>query len=381
MTSGTVELFGQASLLGRTVEQFAHDRIRPVAAELDSSGRFPAEIYQEMAAMGLFGITLPEDVGGGGGSYAEFAEAMELIGYGYASVADQVGLVEIVGHLISRHGTPTQKSQYLTPLLQAQLRCCYALTEPEAGSDLASIKTRARRSESGWLIQGEKIFIHNAPVADFALLLAVTDPDAGRRGMSTFLVPLDTPGVSISNKTEKMGQRASPLAGIHLDSVYVERDALLGDEGRGFHYVMSGLDVGRVGIASLALGISRAAIVGSIDHARNRKQFDKPIGANQGISFQIADMATEYQAAKGLIERAAGLLDRGEPATLACSMAKLYASEASVRHASAAVQIHGGSGYVRGIEAERLYRDARITMIYEGASEIQRLVISRGLLG
>lgn len=369
------------SLLGETVKQFAETRIRPQAERWDALSEYPAEIYDDLAQMGLLGITIPEEYGGGGGSFADFAETMELLSWGYASVADHVGLVELVGHIIARYGSPDQVDSFLRPMLAGTLQCAYALTEPGSGSDLASIRTRATRKDDRWIIDGEKIFIHNAPVADFALVLAVTDPDLRTRGMSAFLVPLDLPGVSVTGKFEKLGQRGSPLAGIHLDSVVVSDTALLGEEGRGFHYVMWGLDIGRLGIASLALGISRAALVASTEHAKSREQFGKPIGTNQGIAFPLADMATEYRAARALISEAAARLDAGERASVACSMAKLYASEACVRHASSAVQIHGGSGYIRGVEVERLYRDCRITMIYEGTSEIQRMVIARQLLG
>ncbi len=373
-------VFGPPSDVSEAVKRFADERIRPVTAELDATGGFPSEIYHELAQMGIFGMTVPTEAGGGGGSFRDFADAVEMLSYGYASVADQAGLVEIVGHLLARHGTDAQHTQRLEPLLRAEQHCAYAITEPEAGSDVGSIRTRATRTADGWTLRGEKIYIHNAPVADFALVLAVTDPSAGKRGMSVFVVPMDASGVSITNKSEKMGQRASPLAGIHFDDVVLAEDALLGEEGRGFHYVMWALDIGRVGIASLSLGISRAALIAACEQARTREQFGRPIGANQGVAFPIADMATEYRAAQMLVHDAADRLDRGERSTIASSMAKLYASEACVRHASAAVQVFGGSGYIRGYEVERLLRDARITLIYEGTSEIQRMVISRDLL-
>jgi alkylation response protein AidB-like acyl-CoA dehydrogenase len=374
-------LTGPLSDVGQTVERYVDRKIRPVVEELDATGRFPAEIYDELASMGLLGLTAPVELGGGGGGYQDFAEVMELLSYGYASVADQVGLVEILAHLLARHGTQKQQSDYLGPLVSAKLRGAYAITEPGAGSDAGSVSTRAVRCADGWRVSGEKIYIHNAPVADFAVALVVTDPDRGKRGLSTLIIPLDLPGVSIVNKAEKLGQRASPLSGIHLDDVLVPADALLGEEGRGFHNVMAALDVGRLGIAALSLGISRAALLSSVVQARQRVQFGRRIGDNQGVLFPLADLATEYRAGKALLQQAAALLDAGKPATVACSMAKLYTSEACVRHASAALQVYGGSGFIRGFEVERLYRDCRITQIYEGTSEIQRTVIGRQLLG
>lgn len=373
-------VLGALSPLGHTIEQFADREIRPIAEELDETGRYPENLYRKIAAMGLLGSTLSTDVGGGGGSFREFSEIMELLSYGYASVADHVGLVELVGQLLARHGTDEQRDRYLTPLLDGSRRCSYAITEPEAGSDAGSARTRAVPTATGWRVNGEKIFIHNAPMADFALTLVVTDPDAGKRGMSVLIVPLDLPGVTITNKADKMGQRASPVAGIHFADVDLPADAVLGEPGRGFHYMMGALDVGRLGIASLSLGISRAAILAATSHATSRAQFGSRIGDNQGVSFRLADMATEYGAARALVHRAAAELDEGRRATVTCSMAKLFASEACVRHASSAVQVHGGSGFIRGYEVERLYRDARITMIYEGTSEIQRLVIGRAML-
>ena len=374
-------MIGPLGELGRTVEDFSNRRIRPIVEELDASSRHPEELIPDIARMGLYGITIPEAHGGGGGSYREFSEAMEMLSYGYASVADHVGLVEIVSHLLSRRGTAAQRESHLAPLLAGQLRCAYAITEPGAGSDVAGITTRARRDGGDWVVNGEKIYIHNAPVADFAVTLVVTDPEAGHRGMSVLLVPLDADGVSITNKSEKLGQRGSPLAGIHFSDVRVPADAVLGEVGRGFHQMMGALDVGRVGIASLSLGISRAALIAAVDQATTRNQFGRRIADNQGVAFPLADMATEYRAARELVHAAAAELDGGGRSTVLCSMAKLYASEACVRHASMAVQIHGGAGFIRGYEVERLYRDARITTIYEGTSEIQRMVVSRALTG
>jgi alkylation response protein AidB-like acyl-CoA dehydrogenase len=373
-------VIGRLSELGSMVERFADERIRPQVEELDATSGFPADLYREIAGMGLLGVTIDERLGGGGGTYSDFSEVMELLSYGYASVSDHVGLVEIVAYLLATHGRSDQQDALLRPLLAGELQPAYAITEPEAGSDAAAVRTRATRVPGGWRIDGEKIYIHNAPVADFALALMVTDPDAGHRGMSVMVVPMDAPGVSITNKSEKMGQRASPLSGIHFDGVEVPEDNLLGTEGRGFHYMMEALDIGRLGIASLSLGISRAALFAAVTQARTRTTFGRPIADNQGVLFPIADVATEYRAARALVRSVAADMDAGSRSTVASSMAKLFASEACVRHASTAVQVFGGNGFVRGFEPERLHRDARITMIYEGTSEIQRMVIGRSLM-
>ncbi|MCQ4080881.1 acyl-CoA dehydrogenase family protein [Streptomyces sp. RB6PN25] len=363
------------------VREFATKRIRPVTEDLDATERFPSEIYEHMGQLGLFGITIPETDGGSGGTVTDYVSVMEELSYGYASVADQCGLVELVGSLLATFGSEQQKATYLPGLLAGTTRCSYALTEPGAGSDLGGLKTTARKDGNDWILNGEKIFIHNAPVADFAMVLAVTDPDKGKRGgMSMFLVEADLPGVQRAYHEKKMGQKASPVGGFIFSDVRLPADALLGAEGAGFSAVLQVLEKGRLGIGALANGISRAALDTAREHAQSRTQFGQPIGQFQAVAFTLADMATDYEAARLLLRRGAELLDRGEPAGMACSMAKLFASEASIRTTSRAVQILGGSGYIRGVEAERLYRDARITTIYEGTSEVQRLIISRSLL-
>lgn len=360
--------------------RFADDEIAPLAVELDETEQYPAELYRKLAEAGLFGISVPEELGGAGADVLAYAMVMEELSRGYASVADQVGLVELLGTLLTRHGTPAQQDRYLRPLLKAELRCAYALTEAEAGSDLAGLKTRARRTADGWVLDGAKLWIHNAPVADFAAVLARTDPEAGHRGMSILLVDLNSPGVTRDRKEHKMGQRASQVGGLRFDNVQVPADALLGEEGRGFHMMMSVLDKGRVGIGALALGILQAALEDSIDYAKQRRQFGQAIGDFQAVQWMIADMAKDAHAARLMILHAAQLLDGGGRATLEASMAKCFASDAAVSRTADAVQIHGGSGYIRGVRVERLFRDAKITQIYEGTNQIQRMIMARSLL-
>jgi alkylation response protein AidB-like acyl-CoA dehydrogenase len=362
------------------VRRFADERIRPVAAELDESERFPAELYAEMAGLGFFGVAIPEALGGAGGDALAYAVAMEELSRGYASVADQCGLVELVGTLLAAYGTPEQHERYLQPLLKAERRCAYALTEAQAGSDLSNLRSTAARTADGWTLTGSKLWIHNAPVCDFACVLARTDPAAGHRGMSIFLVDRDSPGFEVGRKERKMGQRASPVGALDFRDVRLPAVALLGPEGRGFHLMMSVLDKGRIGIGALAVGIVQAALEASIDYAKLRRQFDRPIAEFQAVQWMIADMAKDAHAARLMVHAAAAKLDSGERATIEASMAKCFAADAAVAHAANAVQIHGGSGYIRGFEVERLYRDAKITQIYEGTNQIQRMIIARQLL-
>jgi alkylation response protein AidB-like acyl-CoA dehydrogenase len=362
--------------LREMIADFVADRIVPLVPALDAKSQFPADLYREMAALNLFGITVPVEYGGVGARALDYLHVMEGLSFGYASVADQCGLVELVTTLLARYGTAEQRTRYLADLLTAQRFCAYALTEPQAGSDLRGIATRARQDGTGWILDGEKVFIHNAPVADVAVVLARTGDT-----LSVFLVDLELPGVTRTYKEHKMGQRASQVGGLRFEEVRLPEGALLGVEGAGFVYVTEVLAKGRLGIAGLSLGISRAALTLAAEHAEVRVAFDRPIGANQAVAFPLADAYLEYRAGLLLAEDAARLLDRGDTAAAtACSMAKLYASEACQRHTSTAVQVFGGAGYIEGCVAERLYRDARITTLYEGTSEIQRLIISRSIV-
>lgn len=362
-----------------TARRFAEDVVRPAAADLDRDETFPAEIYAQMGALGLFGITVPEEHGGAGLDTYAYSIVMEELSRGYASVADQCGLVELIGTLLTRYGTPEQL-QHLPGILAGKTRVAYCLTEAEAGSDLSNVRTTARETADGYVIDGGKLWIHNAPVADLGFVLASTDPSAGHRGMSIFLVDLHAPGVSRGPKEHKMGQRASQVGALTFDGVTVPREALLGPKGRGFHIMMSVLEKGRVGIASLAVGIAQAGLEAALSYARDRRQFGKPILDNQGLQWLLADMAKDIAAARALVERAALLIDHDKPATSASSMAKCFASDMAVAQTANAVQVFGGSGYIRGFEVERLYRDAKITQIYEGTNQIQRTIIARELI-
>ncbi|MEM8630383.1 MAG: acyl-CoA dehydrogenase family protein [Pseudomonadota bacterium] len=360
--------------------EFATDVIRPLAEQLDREERFPKELYQQMAELGLFGICVPEDLGGPGFDTLTYALVMEELSGGYASVADQCGLIELIATLLVRHGSKAQQDRWLADVLAARTLVAYCITEPEAGTDVSGIRTEAVRDGDGWELNGGKIWIHNAPVADLALVLARTDKTAGHRGMSIFAVDLHSEGVERGPKEHKMGQRASQVGALTFTGVKLPEGALLGQEGRGFHMMMSVLDKGRVGIGALAVGVAQAGLEAALEYAGQRKQFQQPIAEFQGVQWMLADMAKDIEAGRLLVHSAATKIDRGEDATKACSMAKCFAGDAAVKCTQDAVQIFGGSGYIRGFEVERLYRDAKITQIYEGTNQIQRMIIARELM-
>jgi alkylation response protein AidB-like acyl-CoA dehydrogenase len=319
-------------------------------------------------------------MGGAGLDVQAYAIVMEELSRGYSSIADQCGLVELAVTLLVRHGTEAQRATWLRPILQAEARVAYCITEPEAGTDVGGIRTTADRVPDGWRLNGGKIWIHNAPIADVGFVLARTDKAAGKRGMSIFVVDLRLPGVERGPKEHKMGQRASQVGALTFHDVALPADAILGEEGRGFHIMMSVLDKGRVGIGALAVGIAQAGLEAALDYAQTRQQFGKPVIEFQGLSWMLADMAKDIAAARLLVHDAAERLDDGEEATMACSMAKCFASDMAVQQTANAVQIFGGSGYIQGFEVERLYRDAKITQIYEGTNQVQRTIIARELV-
>lgn len=363
-----------------TARRFAEARVKPAAQEFDETESFPAAIYAEMAELGLFGITVPEALGGAGLDALSYAIVMEELSRGYSSVADQCGLVELIGTLLAVHGTEGQRAAHLADVLAARKRVAYCITEAEAGTDVSGIKSTAIREGEGWRLSGSKIWIHNAPVADIGFVLARTDPAAAHRGMSIFIVDLHARGVTRGKKEHKMGQRASQVGSLEFDAVALGGDALLGPLNRGFHIMMSVLDKGRIGIGALAVGIAQAGLEAALDYARTRRQFGRAIAENQGLQWLLADMQKDITAARALVHRAAMVMDAGLPATMDCSIAKCFAGDTAVQHTANAVQVFGGSGYIRGFEVERLYRDAKITQIYEGTNQIQRSIIARELL-
>ncbi|MCW5665668.1 MAG: acyl-CoA dehydrogenase family protein [Piscinibacter sp.] len=375
-----MELSTEHRQVADMARRFADDLIRPEAERLDREEVFAGDIYRAMGENGLFGITVPEALGGAGLDCLAYSIVMEELSRGYASIADQCGLVELVTTLLVQHGSPAQQDRWIGPIVRAEKRAAYCITEAGAGSDVSGIKTTAVKQGAGWRLNGAKLWIHNAPVADVAFVLARTDLAAGKRGMSIFVVDCALPGVTRGPKEHKLGQRSSQVGELNFENVELGPEALLGTEGRGFHMMMSVLEKGRVGIASLAVGILQAALEASLEQARIRRQFGQAIAEFQAIQFMLADMAKDTEAARLLVRSAAGKIDARLDATAAASMAKCFAGDAAVLHTGNAIQIFGGSGYIRGYEVERLYRDAKITQIYEGTNQIQRVIIARKLL-
>ena len=364
----------------QSVRRFTDSKVRPHANELDQEASFPRELYKDMGALGLFGITVPDTLGGAGLDVLAYALVMEELARGYASVADQCGVVELIGTLLSQYGSPEQQSRHLPGILTAETIIAYCITEEEAGSDVAGLRTSAQRTADGWVLNGSKLWIHNAPVADLGFVLARTDVEAGHRGMSIFIVDLNSAGVERGPKEHKLGQRASQIGALSFHDVVLADDALLGELNRGFYIMMSALEKGRVGIASLATGIAQAGLEAALDYAQQRKQFGKALVDHQGLQWMLADMAKDIAAARALVHDAALKLDNGVQAGMACSIAKCFASDMCVAQTSNALQVFGGSGCIQGFEVERLYRDAKITQIYEGTNQIQRTIIGRELV-
>lgn len=359
--------------------EFARQAVRPRAEKLDRDAEFPTDIFKQMAELGLFGITAPEEYGGAGVDCYAYSIIMEELSKGYSSVADQCGLVELICTLFCRYGTDEQKEHYLRQIISFKTIVAYCITEAEAGSDVSGVKTTAVKTSAGWNLNGSKLWINNGPIADIGIVLARTDPGKKHRGMSIFIVDLNTEGVSRGPKEQKMGQRSSQVGALYFDNVQLPRSALLGELNRGFYMMMSVLEKGRVGIGALSVGIAQAGLDAALEYSQTRKQFGSHISDFQGIQWMLAQMAMEITAARSLVHKAAVMLDNDSPATAACSMAKCFASDVAVRQTAEAVQIFGGSGYIKGYEVERLYRDAKITQIYEGTNQIQRTIIAKQL--
>ena len=361
----------------QTAREFAQTEVLPKAAEIDREHRHPAELVKRMAELGFLGIAVPEQWGGAGLDHVSYALAMEEISRACASTGVIMSVNNsLVCDPINRFATDAQKEKWLRPLASGQLLGCFALSEPEAGSDAAAQKTTAEKSGDGWVINGTKNWITNGPVADVCVLFTMNDKAAGHKGITAFILPMKTKGVRTGTPDDKLGIRGSKSSQIFLDDVHLPADALLGEVGGGFKVAMSTLDGGRIGIAAQALGIARAALEDALAYAQQRRTMGKPIVQHQAIAFKLADMATEIDAARLLTLRAAWLKDNKKPYGKEAAMAKLFASDVANRAAREAIQIFGGNGYVTEFPVERHFRDAKITEIYEGTSEIQRLVIA-----
>ncbi|MDJ0950805.1 MAG: acyl-CoA dehydrogenase family protein [Alphaproteobacteria bacterium] len=360
--------------------EFAQERLAPHAPEWDRTAEVPMDTLREMGGLGLLGMVIPEEWGGAGADYASYVLALEEISAGDGGVSTIMSVNNApVGAAISTFGTTAQKERFLRPLARGEIIGAFALTEPQAGSDAANLRTRARREGNKYVLNGTKQFITSGSIAGVNMVFAVTDPEIGKKGISAFLVPTDTPGYRVASVEKKLGQRASDTCQIVFEDMEVTPDLLLGEEGEGYKIALANLEAGRVAIAAQATGMARAAYEAALDYAKERTSFGKPLIEHQALAFRLADMATKIEAARQLYMHAAHLRDAGEPCLKEASMAKLFASEMAEEVCSAALQIHGGYGYLNDFPVERIYRDVRVCQIYEGTSDVQRLVISRAL--
>jgi alkylation response protein AidB-like acyl-CoA dehydrogenase len=363
-----------------TLRDFARERLAPYAAQWDRDSTFPREALAELAQLGAFGMTVPEEHGGAGLDYVSLALALEEIAAGDGATSTIVSVQNsVVCGPILAFGNAQQKERFLKPLASGEWLGCFCLTEPQAGSDAAAIRTGARREGDVYVLNGVKQFITSGKNARLAVVFAVTDAAAGRKGISAFLVPTDTPGYVVARIEDKMGQHASDTAQILFEDCRAPAANLLGREGDGYRIALANLEAGRIGIAAQSVGMARAAFEAALRYAKERETFGKPIFEQQAVSFRLADMATRIEAARQLVWHAASLRDAAAPCLKEAAMAKLFASEMAERVCSDAIQIHGGYGYVADFPVERIYRDVRVTQIYEGTSDIQRIVIARAL--
>jgi butyryl-CoA dehydrogenase len=364
------------------VRAFAQGELAPHAARWDREHEFPRAALRGLGELGALGIVVPEAWGGAGLDYVSLAVALEEIAAGDGATSTIVSVQNsVVCGPLNAFGTDAQKEQYLKPLARGERFGCFCLTEPQAGSDAAAIATRATRDGDHWVLDGVKQFITTGKNADVAIVFAVTDKARGKKGISGFVVDTATPGFVVARVEDKLGQRASDTAQIVFENCRVPAANLLGGEGDGYRIALANLEGGRIGIAAQAVGMARAAFDAALAFARERVAFGKPVAEHQGVTFKLADMATQIEAARQLVWHAAALRDAGLPCLKEASMAKLFASEMAERVCSDAIQIHGGYGYVADFPVERIYRDVRVCQIYEGTSEIQRLVIGRALAG
>lgn len=365
--------------------EFAREHIEPKAAEWDRAKQLPRSLIDALGKLGFLGMTVAEAYDGMGLDTVTYLLALEEIAAADASVSVSISIQNAIPvTMLSRHGTEAQKQRWLKPLARGELLVGFALSEPDAGSDPAGMRAQAVREGDGWVLNGMKAWATNGGTADLMMVMVRTDTAAhrlGSKGISTFIVPTNTAGYRPGQPEDKMGLRASNTTTIALDDLRLPAEALLGDEGRGLVYALEGLDAGRLGIAIQAVGIARRALEHSIAYAGERRQFEHPIRDFQAVQFKLADMATRVAAARALTHLAAAAKDRGEDIRLQASMAKLFASETAMWVTTQAVQLFGGYGYMRDFPVEKLFRDAKVTEIYEGTSEIQRIVIARGLAG
>jgi alkylation response protein AidB-like acyl-CoA dehydrogenase len=370
---------GPAEEIRLAVRRYAAEQIAPHAARWDREKEFPREALKGLAQMGLYGVAIPEEWGGAGMDYTSLAVACEEISAGDCATATIVSVCNLFCGILHGYGNAQQKEFFLRKVASGKAIGAFALTEPAVGSDASAITTRAELKDGSYVLNGVKQFITSGKTADFAVVFAVTDKGAGKKGISAFLVPTSTPGYLVARIEEKTGQRASDTAQIVLENCKVAAANLLGQEGAGYRIALANLESGRINVAAQATGVARAALEAALAYARERKSMGKPLVGHQAVNFRLADMATQVEAARQMYLHAARLRDAGKPCIKEASMAKLFASEMAEKVCSDAIQIHGGYGYVADFPVERYWRDVRVCQIYEGASDIQRMVIGRTL--
>ncbi|HDR3493132.1 acyl-CoA dehydrogenase [Bacillus wiedmannii] len=374
------KLSEEHEMIRKMVRDFAKNEVAPTAAERDEEERFDRALFDQMAELGLTGIPWPEEYGGIGSDYLAYVIAIEELSRVCASTGVTLSAhTSLAGWPIFKFGTEEQKQKFLRPMAEGTKIGAYGLTEPSSGSDAGGMRTTAKRDGDHYILNGSKIFITNGGIADIYVVFALTDPESKQRGTSAFIVESDTPGFSVGKKESKLGIRSSPTTEIMFEDCRIPVENLLGEEGQGFKVAMQTLDGGRNGIAAQAVGIAQGALDASVDYARERHQFGKPIAAQQGIGFKLADMATDVEAARLLTYQAAWLESEGLPYGKESAMSKVFAGDTAMKVTTEAVQVFGGYGYTKDYPVERYMRDAKITQIYEGTQEIQRLVISRML--
>ena len=370
----------EQEMIRDSMRAFAQERLAPFAAEWDREHTFPADALKELGELGAMGMVVPEQWGGAGMDYMSLVLTLEEIAAGDGATSTIVSVQNSLACGIpSKYGTDAQKEEWLKPLARGEKLGCFCLTEPHTGSDASAITTRADRDGDHFVLNGVKHYITTGSHADVAIVFAVTDKAAGKKGISCFLVPTATPGYKVARIERKMGQHASDTAQIVFEDCRIPASALLGKEGEGYKIALSNLEAGRIGIAAQAVGMARSAFEAAVRYAKDRQTFGVPIIEHQAVNFRLADMATQLDAARLMVWRAAQLKDAGKPCLKEASMAKMFASEVAEKVCSDAIQIHGGCGYTDETAVERIARDVRITQIYEGANDIQRLVIGRSI--
>ncbi len=362
------------------VRAFAKQELWPNAARWDKEHYFPKEAHQGLAALGAYGICVPEEYGGANFDYLTLALVLEEIAAGDGGTSTAISVTNCpVNAILMRYGNAAQKKQWLPPLVQGQMLGIFCLTEPHVGSDASALKTTATRDDDGYLLNGVKQFITSGKNGQVAIVIAVTDKGAGKKGMSAFLVPTDAPGYVVARLEDKLGQHSSDTAQINFDNCRIPHENLIGSEGEGYRIALGGLEGGRIGIAAQSVGMARSAFEVALDYAKQRESFGQPIFSHQAVGFRLAECATKLEAARQLIWHAASLRDAGRPCLKEAAMAKLFASEMAEQVCSAAIQTLGGYGYVGDFPVERIYRDVRVCQIYEGTSDVQKILIQRAL--